>query len=464
MVPRRAPGPFVVRRARAVPRDLRAVSDLLLDAGLTPRRANPERLSADLAANSEVAVMVAERRAEPLGLAIVRWQRTPGVQTPARALIESVYVRPAVRRQGIGATLLEAAVAESEAAGAKGVRAAPDSSDPAIHAFFAACGFESSSERVVFEFRAPNVEDDPPPERLTEPTPLVLAPSSAPAVALVAAPAVEEPHSPDATVVALGGGASARFEDQTPEAAVTLWSGALAFRTRWSADRVSIAWTTDGCIGTPGDDGDALRFDPRTRRLRETYFNRPRAVRIDAERLERVRALDERRGVMVLSPERDLVTLEPTRAALFDVDLAVFAALTERALGGLDGRWEALRVSPELAIVTIDGAYAGWRVRAPATLARPMGWPEVREARPSGEAHLATLTGLLYDWMTIDAQTRVRPDEASDPEDIAHMVSVRDRARALAEVSVGENDPVADVARDIAAHIHWGWGFFRVGE
>ena len=32
---------------------------------------------------------------------------------------------------------------------------------------------------------------------------------------------------------------------------------------------------------------NALRFDPRTRRLRETYFNRPRAVRIDAERLER---------------------------------------------------------------------------------------------------------------------------------------------------------------------------------
>ncbi|MDB4932522.1 MAG: hypothetical protein JWM10_5006, partial [Myxococcaceae bacterium] len=75
------------------------------------------------------------------------------------------------------------------------------------------------------------------------------------------------------------------------------------------------------------------------------------------------------------------------------------------------------------------------------------------------------LTALLYDWMCIDAGARVRPDLATDPDDIAHMVALRDRARALAESArLAGDEAVAGVAADVAAHVHWSWGFFRVGE
>lgn len=457
MPPRRAPGPFVVRRARAIPRDLRAVADLLLDAGLTPRRANPERLTADLSATSEVAVVVAERRAEPLGIAIVRWLRTPGIQTPARAQLEAVYVRPAVRRQGIGSALLEAVVAEAEAVGAKSTRAAPETLDAGATSFFKACGFAHATERTVLEYIPPSPEHDPPDDELPE------APAAPTALRALLSADNETVADPTSLRYALCDGVFARFEPAPAEPTRTFWSGALAFRTRWSADCQSASWTTEGCIGTPGDEGDALRFDARTRKLRETYFTRPRAVRIDAERLTTLRAVEAAEGVLALSPEADVVALEPTVASLFDLALDTFVALTAPALAhSLDGDWKALALSPELSLLLLDERYAGWRVRAPVRLARPMGWPEVREASPSPESHVARLTELLYDWMTIDAQEHVRPDEASDEDEIAHMVTVRDKARALATVVVEDNDPVPEVARDIAAHIHWGWGFFRI--
>ena len=93
-----------------------------------------------------------------------------------------------------------------------------------------------------------------------------------------------------------------------------------------------------------------------------------------------------------------------------------------------------------------------------------MGWPEVRDATAPSGVSRDELAALLYDWMSIDAGSVVRPDEARDDEDTAHMRGVRDRARALAATDACAGDAVAEVARDVAAHMHWSWGFFRVSE
>ncbi|MEZ4407566.1 MAG: hypothetical protein R3A52_13975 [Polyangiales bacterium] len=121
-------------------------------------------------------------------------------------------------------------------------------------------------------------------------------------------------------------------------------------------------------------------------------------------------------------------------------------------------------LSEHAALLIDEGAVVGWRVLDPLAHARAMGWPESRDPSPVSAARRATLAGVLYDWITIDGGAVVRPDEASDPEEIAHMVAVRDRAREIADVHPGDADDAADVARDVAAHIHWSWGFFRVGE
>ena len=89
-----------------------------------------------------------------------------------------------------------------------------------------------------------------------------------------------------------------------------------------------------------------------------------------------------------------------------------------------------------------------------------MGWPEAREAEAPYPARADALRALLYDWMVIDASPRVAPADATSPEEVEHMAALRDRARALAE---GGDDVVSGVARDVAAHAHWSWGFYRLG-
>ncbi len=51
-------------------------------------------------------------------------------------------------------------------------------------------------------------------------------------------------------------------------------------------------------------------------------------------------------------------------------------------------------------------------------------------------------------------------DEGGHPDEVEHMTGLRDRARSLAE---GGDDVVSGVARDVAAHAHWSWGFYRLG-
>ena len=152
-------------------------------------------------------------------------------------------------------------------------------------------------------------------------------------------------------------------------------------------------------------------------------------------------------------------TLEPMDVALFDVSLATFVALREGV--SVDGpALTAVAASPHVALLFLDGDYVGWRVRDPAAHARPMGWPEAREAEAADVARAAALRALLYDWMVIDASPRVHPVDAASPDEVEHMTALRDRARTLAE---GGDDVVSGVARDVAAHAHWSWGFYRLG-
>ncbi|MEZ4390521.1 MAG: hypothetical protein R3A48_05445 [Polyangiales bacterium] len=245
---------------------------------------------------------------------------------------------------------------------------------------------------------------------------------------------------------------------EAPAPMVTRWSGGGAFRARWRSDLAESTWSVSGCVGAEDDDGDSLRFDRDARTLREAYFTRPARVSRDTELLARIRALPTAPGALRLDPAVRAFSLPRTTIALFDVSLDVFAALCDEAG---EGTLRAVSVSDALSLLFVDDRYAGWRVRDPVSLLRPMGWPDVREG--DAPTRLDALLALTHDWMVIDGTTRPRPDEVSDPEEIAHMTALRGRARALA--SEGEpDDPTPGVAKDIGAHIHWGWGFFRVPD
>jgi hypothetical protein len=260
----------------------------------------------------------------------------------------------------------------------------------------------------------------------------------------------------DRVVLTLAPGVTATVDPsvQAPETS-TLWSGAMAFRTRWRNDRVAPGWSVEGCLGTPDDDGDALRFDASTRMLREVYLARPTRLRIDEAVLARAMAAPSLVGVLRLDEATPFV-LPPMDDALFDVSLDGFVALRD----GLDAHGlVAVAASPHLHLLFAEGTYAGWRVCDPVAHARPMGWPEARDAEPPSPARVEALRALLYDWMVIDASARVDPTTSESPEDVVHMVALRDRALALA----AGDDVVAAVARDVASHTHWSWGFYRLG-
>lgn len=246
--------------------------------------------------------------------------------------------------------------------------------------------------------------------------------------------------------------------DESAAPLATRWSGALAFRARWTSDLTRPEWTVDGCLGAIDDEGDALRFDRATRALREAYLARPARVEGDGDALARVRAVTARRGRLRLADEVTTFSLPPTAFALFDVSLDLIAALRP---GALERELTAVAVTDALALLFADGVYAGWRVTDPIAHARPMGWTDAQTG--TAPSLRDALTALVHDWMVIDAAPRVRPDEVTDPEEIEHMVSLRARARALAAQG-DEGDPRPGVARDIGAHVHWSWGFFRVPE
>jgi hypothetical protein len=407
---------LVVRRALGSPRDVTRAHDALREAGV-PVGAS---LAAALGDDRWGVVLLAERRAVVVGALVLRWVRAVGdgpEAAPSTAWVERCW--SAGDDPSVAEALHDAALSE---AGARGVEA-----------------LTGASRELIPE-----------------------APSEASAEAPEAS--VEGPER----VLAEGVTARVAASPPAPEMA-TLWSGAQAFRARWTADRQRLQWMIDGCVGSrEADDGDALRFDETTRRLREVWLTRPSRVAFDEGVWRAAMALTAAPGALTLAGG-DGFTLAAMEVGVFDLGLTGYVAL--RAEGFAEGaealsRWSALGLSPEVALLFDEaGRWSGWRVLDPVSRARPMGWPDVQEMPiREGEAREA-LTALLYDWMCIDAGARVRPDLATDPEDIAHMVSLRARARALAETAKERgDDAVAGVAADVAAHVHWSWGFFRVPE
>jgi hypothetical protein len=254
--------------------------------------------------------------------------------------------------------------------------------------------------------------------------------------------------------------------ETAPETA-TLWSGAQAFRTRWRSDMTSTSWNVSGCMGThEDDDGDAFRFDAATRTLREVHLNRPAKFAIAPAVFERLCALPQQAGVVVLGVGFERFVVPTTKVALFDASLSTYIALRNGSLETLneESSLQAFALSDHVSLLCNHHAVIGWRVVDPVMCARPLGWTDIRSTGESDEASNTWLTQILYDWMVIDASDRPSPESVSDPEEIEHMVALRQRARALAETAQGPDDAVASVAQDIAVHIHWSWGFYKVGE
>jgi len=390
-------GPIVVRRALGSARDARLAADALLAAGVT---AGPA-LAAALATDAWGLVLVATRAGAPCGVAVSRFLRAPGDgphDAVAVALVDVLHGDDDARE-----ALLAAARAEADA--------------------------REAARFVALAAQAP------------------AAPPAAPAA------------TSDARSFTLASGVTVTLDPAAtaPETS-TLWSGAVAFRARWRSDRYALEWTVDGCVGCVDDDGDALRFDAATRALREVYLTRPARHRIDEALLARAAEAPVAPGVLRLDGAAPF-TLAPMDVALFDVSLGAFVALRE-GVTAEGAALTAVEASPHLALLFLEGDYVGWRVLDPAAHARPMGWPEAREAEAVDAVRADALRALLYDWMVIDASPRVHPVDAASPDEVEHMTGLRDRARSLAE---GGDDVVSGVARDVAAHAHWSWGFYRLG-
>lgn len=250
-----------------------------------------------------------------------------------------------------------------------------------------------------------------------------------------------------------------------PEPSRGLWSGAQALRTRWARDLTDWAWSVEGLISTEDCGREALRFDPATGALREAFFPRPSGLLREDGLLQAIATAERVPGSLRLATRVRGEALTPCTTALFPLDLGLLAAVTDEVARAPEPpTLTCVAVATGVDLLVLEGRWAGWRAVDPVRLLRPMGWPELREPEGPEEPLRRALVDLVYDYMTLDAGPRPRPDEVSDPEEIAHLVSFRERARALADTAVPAGDPTPGVARDIAAQIHWGWGFFRVAE
>lgn len=411
---------LLLRRASRSPRDRQSVARLCgLDGEVTWD-------------DDSTALLLAELGGRAVGLARLRIEAdlVPSRRGP-RVWVDALFVDASHRRQGIGRALLDACRHEAEAREAVSFGVRLDEVDEGAAALLARAGFQRAPRASVW---------------LDGPAPATRAAAATRTLRL--------------------GNADVRVTPCDAPSLLTRWSGGRDVRARAPSDLAAPAWSVEGLVGTSDDEGDGARFDPASRALRELYLRRPLRHAVADAPLRAIAAIEASPAHLTLAPEVTSLALPSREVALFDTSLAALVALDAAALAacGDDARGvSALAVGDGLALLVCDERCVGWRLTDPIAHVRPMGWPDAREAPPlDGDAREA-LGALLYDWMVIDALPRIDPVGA-DGDEIAHMVALRDRARALVPEGALPSDRVAGVARDIAAHVHWSWGFFRVGE
>jgi len=142
----RPPG-TVIRQAQA--EDEETVMHLLrlvpgcADISATEQQAAAQRLRESLA----LSVLVAEVDETVVGFLAMSFM--PGLTEP-RALIGEMAVDPAYRRQGIGASLVEAAIQRATKRGATRLLVDTSRGDEAAREFYHACGFEAGGVAPLY--------------------------------------------------------------------------------------------------------------------------------------------------------------------------------------------------------------------------------------------------------------------------------------------------------------------------
>lgn len=135
---------------RAVAADVPAIAAMLADDPLGAGRENLSDIEPYLAAFARIdadpgeLLVVAERDGEVVGTLQLTFLHGLSRQGATRAQIEAVRVRSDTRSEGLGATLIEWAVAESRRRGCHLVQLTSDASRSGAHRFYERLGFTGS--------------------------------------------------------------------------------------------------------------------------------------------------------------------------------------------------------------------------------------------------------------------------------------------------------------------------------
>ena len=152
---------------RAGPSDAAVAAEMLhafnteFDTPTPPPHVLAERLRALLARDELVLLLAGE---PPAGLALLSFRPTPWEPGPL-ALLEELYVRPALRGRRTGHALLEAAMALAAERGTESFEINVDEGDVDARRFYAAHGFADrdpdTGERALYSFRRLSPADRP---------------------------------------------------------------------------------------------------------------------------------------------------------------------------------------------------------------------------------------------------------------------------------------------------------------